>query len=158
MDISQYAASAEDIDVLSVYQIKNFFRLHTSITKNDCDCAAEKIVRCLVTPTPVQGETSYTVAASTSPLPKVVQFRLSTLDLDVINRARQTYGDFVPNCKSSGMLADVHIYMMDLVPGVAFSRARRQLFSSPVEQHLLRTVQDFARSATTASPLYCAPY
>lgn len=74
MDISQYAVSAEDIDALSTYQISNFFRLHKSITKDDCDCTAEKIVGCLVAPTLVQGETSYTVAASTSRVPKVVQF------------------------------------------------------------------------------------
>lgn len=55
----------------------------------------------------------------------------------VVTQARQTYGDFVPNCESSGMLADVHIYEMDLVPGIAFSRAQRQLLSFAVEQHLL---------------------
>lgn len=75
------------------------------------------------------------------------------MNLDIMNQVRQTYGDFVPTCESSGMLADVHVYEMDLVPGVAFSRARRQLLNFPMEQRLLRTVQDFARSATNASPI-----
>ncbi|RSL40391.1 hypothetical protein CEP54_016129 [Fusarium duplospermum] len=67
-----------------------------------------------------------------------------------MNQARQTYGEFVPNCKPYGMLADVYVYEMDFVPGVAFSRARRQFFSSGMEKCLLRTVQDFARFFASA--------
>ncbi len=75
------------------------------------------------------------------------------MNLELIKQARQTYGEFVPNCKPHGMLADVHIYEMDFVPGVAFSRARRQLLALAMEQCLLRTVQDFARSVDMRVPV-----
>jgi hypothetical protein len=84
MDISQYAASAESIGALSQYQIHNFFRRHTSVTRNGCDQTAAEIIGCSVSATPVQGVGSYTVAGGT----KVVPFRHSELDLQVMNRAR----------------------------------------------------------------------
>lgn len=146
MDISQYAASAEDIDVLSTYQISSFFYRHTSVTRDDCNGAAASIVGSPVSPTLVQGEASYTVTAGTKQGTKVIQFRHSALNLELMKQARKTYGDFVPNCKSRGMLADVYVYEMDLIAGVAFSRARRQLFTPEMEQHLVRVVQDLARS------------
>lgn len=146
MDISQYAVSAEDIDALSTYQITKFFRRHKSITKDDCNRTATNITGSPVSPTLVQGESSYTVAADTNHQPKVVQFRHSALDLKLMDQARQTYGDFVPNCKSCGMLVDVYVYQSDLVLGAAFSRLRRQLFTPGMEQRLLQTVQGFARS------------
>jgi hypothetical protein len=153
MDISQYAVSAEDIDALSTHQITNFFRRHKSITKDDCNRTAANITGNPLSPTLVQGETSYTVAADTNPLPKVVQFRDSVLNLQLMNQARQIYGEFVPNCEPCGMLADVHVYEMDLVPGIAFSRARRQLLAPGMEQRLLQTVQDFARSVDMCVPI-----
>lgn len=137
---------ATDIDVLSTHQITNFFHRHNSITKEDCNCTAAKITGSPVSPTLVQGETSHTVAAGTDQPPKAVQFRHSALNLELMNQARQNYGEFVPNCKPYGMIADVHVYEMDFVPGVAFSRARRQLLAPGMEQRLLRTVQAFARS------------
>ncbi|KAG5804251.1 hypothetical protein H9Q71_011157 [Fusarium xylarioides] len=160
MDISQYAVGAEDIDILSRYQITNFFNRQKSITKNDCDRTAVRITGSHIRPTLVQGEASYTVAAETGRHPKVVQFRQSAINLELINQARQTYPEFVPNCEAHGMLADVYVYEMDFVPGVAFSRARRQLFASGMEHCLLRTVQDFARffaSAWTNRPVLGQP-
>jgi hypothetical protein len=146
MDISQYAVNAESIDALSIYQITNFFRRHESITKDDCNRIAASIIGSPVSSTLVQGVSSYTVAADNNQPPKVVQFRDSALNLELLNQARQTYGKFVPNCKPCDKLADVYIYEMDLVPGVAFSRVRHQLLAPRMENRLLRTVQDFARS------------
>ncbi|KFH47905.1 hypothetical protein ACRE_011350 [Hapsidospora chrysogenum ATCC 11550] len=151
MDISQYAVGAEDIDALSAFQIANFFRRHKSIAKDDCDRAAAKIIgSSTVSPTLVQGAASYTVTADANRCSKVVQFRRSTLDLELISQARQTYGGFVPNCKAHGMLADVYVYEADLVPGVAFSWARRQLLAPAMEDRLLRTVRDLARFFASA--------
>jgi hypothetical protein len=141
MDISQYAASADSIGTLSQYQINNFFRQHTSVTRNGCDQTAAEIIGCSVSVTPVQGVGSYTVAGGT----KVVQFRHFELDLQVLNPARQSYGKFVPGCVAHGRLGDGYVYEMDLVPGIAFCQARRQLFSPEMEPRLMRTVQDFAR-------------
>ena len=42
------------------------------------------------------------------------------------------------------MVGGVYVYLMDFVPGVTFSRARRQLLTLGMEQRLLRTVRDFA--------------
>lgn len=142
MDISQYAVTPEEIDALSAFQISSFFRRHRFVTKEECDDAAASITGKPVSQTPMQGSTSYTVATDT----KVIQFRHSDLNLEVMEQARKTYGNFVPECKSRGMLADVHIYEMDLVTGVAFSQARRQLVSPGMEERLLLIVQDFARS------------
>ncbi|KND86463.1 hypothetical protein TOPH_08900 [Tolypocladium ophioglossoides CBS 100239] len=151
MDISLYAARAEDIDVLSIYQIAKFFRCHQSVTRDDCNSTAANITGSAVSPTLVQGVTSYTVAADTAPRPRVVQFRNSALNVEIVREARRAYGDFVPNCESHGMLSDVYVYEMDFVPGVALSRARRQLLAHGSEQRLLRTVQDFARTIFFAS-------
>ncbi|WQF86950.1 hypothetical protein CDEST_11964 [Colletotrichum destructivum] len=84
MDISCYAASPEDIDA--------------PVTKDTCHKTAKTITGGHVPPTPVQGQTSYTVAADAVP-GIVVQFRQSALDLELINLARQTYGRFVPVCE-----------------------------------------------------------
>ena len=153
MDISQYAVGADGVDALSAYQTTKFFCRHTSITKDGCDRAAAEITGSPVTPTPVQGVGSYTVAAdTTSQWPKVVQFCHSALHFELANQAHQTYGEFVPRCKAHGILADVYVYEMEFVPGVAFSRARRQLLAPTMEQQLLRTVHDFARSVGRTCP------
>ncbi|KAK1656977.1 hypothetical protein BDP55DRAFT_568282 [Colletotrichum godetiae] len=144
MDISIYAAGVEGIDSLSTHQIDNFFARHSPVTKDDCHNMAEIITGGPVSPTPVQGETSYTVAADIVPA-KVIQFRQLMLDLDVINRARQTYRSFVPSCEERSKLAHLYVYEMDLVPGVALSRFQHQLFAPRMKQQLLRTVQDLAR-------------
>lgn len=155
MDISQYVVGAEGIDALSAYQISNFFRLHQSFTKDDCDSMAGRIIGCSVTPTLVQGQTSYTVEAASADRPsaaKVVQFRRSPLSLDMMEQARQTYTGFVPSCNAAGTLGDVYVYEMDLVTGLAFSRARHPLFGCLSEQRPARTVQDLARFAAKGRP------
>ncbi|EQL02363.1 hypothetical protein OCS_01927 [Ophiocordyceps sinensis CO18] len=63
MDISLHAATAEDIDALTEFQIANFFHRHNSVTKDDCNNTAANIIKGSVSPTPVQGQASYTVAA-----------------------------------------------------------------------------------------------
>jgi hypothetical protein len=146
MDISRYAVNAESIDTLSKYQITNFFRRHESITKDDCNHTATSIIGSPVSLTLVQGAGSYTVLADVSYPSKVVQFRDSPLNLELLNQARQTYGEFVPTCKPCDKLADLYVYEMDFVPGVSFSRVRRQLLAPEMESRLLQTVQDFARS------------
>lgn len=145
MDISQYAVDAGSIDALSAFLISKFFQRHPSITKEECDRMAAGIVGGPVSPTSVQGVGSYSVAGDSTEHPKVVQFRHSTLDLRLVGQARKTYGDFVPEHKPRGMLADTHVYEMELVPGAGFSRIRRHLFTPGMEPQLLRAVQDFAR-------------
>ncbi|EGC47476.1 conserved hypothetical protein [Histoplasma capsulatum var. duboisii H88] len=150
MDISKYAVRTESYERLSTFQISQFFKRHEPITRDDCDHLAVYILSSRVSPTPVQGATSYTVAAAASP--KVVQFRSSKLDMERIEFARQSYRGFIPGCKFYGMIGDVHVYVWDLVPGPAFCQVRRQLLSLDVrmEQRLHQTVLDFARFFASA--------
>ena len=148
MDISKYAAEALSYDKLSAFQISRFFKRH-GLTSDDCDRLATDILNSPVTPTPVQGATSYTVVAvDSNQAPKVVQFRSKKLDIERIKLARQSYGNFVPSCEPySMMLGDVYVYVWDLIPGPAFCRVRRQFLSRDVrmERRLYQTVEDFAR-------------
>ncbi|OHE93879.1 hypothetical protein CORC01_10778 [Colletotrichum orchidophilum] len=144
MDISMYAADAEGIDALSIHQIANFFVQTSPVTKADCHSRAQSITGGEISPTLVQGETSYTVAADIVP-PKAIQFRKSKLDLELLACARQIYGEFVPSCEQRGELGGLHVYEMEFVRGVALSRFQRQLFAPQMKYQLLRTVQDLAR-------------
>lgn len=144
MDMSCYAASAEGIDALSRHQIIEFFALHSPVTKDTCHKTAETITGGRVSPTPVQGQTSYTVAADVVP-GIVVQFRQSALDLELINLARQTYGRFVPGCEQRGVLDHLYVYKMGLVSGVALSRFQHRFLAPQMRQQLLQTVEDLAR-------------
>lgn len=150
MDISKYAAEPDSYDILSAFQISRFFERHGPTTRNDCDRLATDILRCPVTATPVQGASSYTVAAvGSNGASKVVQFRSKKLNVEFIELAKQSYGDFVPNCEPfTTMLGGLHVYVWDLVPGPAFCRVRRQFLALNVglEQRLYQTVEDFARS------------
>jgi hypothetical protein len=149
MDISKYTAEAASYDKLSAFQISQFFKRHDLTTRDDCDRLAADILGCPVTPTPVQGATSYTVTAiDSNQASKVVQFRSKKLDLKLIKLARQSYGNFVPNCELySTRLGNVHVYIWDLISGPAFCRVRRHFFALDLrmEQRLYQTVEDLAR-------------
>lgn len=143
MDVIQYAAKPESYDRLSAAQIQNFFEKHGAITKENCDGLAVKLLNSSVTPTLVQGATSYTVAADH--VPKVVQFRTHKLDMKLIDLAIQSYRGFVPSCVEHGMLGTAYLYVWDLVRGPAFCRVRRQILAPGMKESLQQTVRDFAR-------------
>ncbi|KND88575.1 hypothetical protein TOPH_06756, partial [Tolypocladium ophioglossoides CBS 100239] len=127
MDISKYVAEAGSYDKLSAFQISRVFERHGPTTRGDCDRLAADILGCLVAPTPVQGATSYT---------------------ELIELARQSYRDPVPNCKPHGtMLGDVHVCVWDLVPEPTFYRVRRQflVLNIEIEQRLYQTMEGFSR-------------
>ena len=153
MDVSRYAANPEAYDALSAYQIAKFFKEH-GLARDDVDHFAANLLGSPVSATLVQGATSYTVSGTEAA--QVVQFRGSPLPMNLVELARQLYGDVVPECKSRGMFGPVNVYVADLVPGPAFCRVRRQFFS-PVprmEQRLRQTVQDFARSDAISVAVY----
>ncbi|PGH20439.1 hypothetical protein AJ80_03585 [Polytolypa hystricis UAMH7299] len=141
-----------DLSQFTPFKLPTFANgTNPSRRSHDCDHTAANIIGSPVSSTLVQGETSYTVVANINHhFPKVIQFRTSALDLNLIDKARQTCGDFVPDCKPHSMLADAYVYEMDLVPGAAFSRAMPQLLASGMEQCLVKTVQDFARFFASA--------
>jgi len=102
-DISRYAAKPGSYDRLSAFQISKFFKRHESTTKDECNRVAADILKSPVSPTPIQGATSYTVAADSGQIPKVIQFRSLKLNIELVEYARQTYKDFVPDCEYEGM-------------------------------------------------------
>jgi hypothetical protein len=145
VDVSRYAAKPEAYDVLSAYQIAEFFTKH-GLAREEIDHFAANLLSSPVSATLVQGATSYTVSRDEAA--QVVQFWRSRLSIRQIKVARQLYRDFVPECKSQGMFGPVYVYVADRVPGPAFCRVRSQFFSPAptMEQLLQQTVQDFARS------------
>ncbi len=153
MDITQYTASLESIYALSLHRINQFFSRRSSLTQHDCDKAAEKLTGSRVYPSAVQGVASYTVwslpvttADGIQQPRRAIQFCESELSPINFKTAWRTYGSrFVPECRSHGMVSDVHVYEMDHVPGVAFSQARRQLLAAEMEPRLMQTVRDFAQ-------------
>jgi hypothetical protein len=136
------------MDPLSNYQIKNFFQKHSPITQRACHEVAIMIAGGGVSePTPGQGAQSYTVRVTNGADKVIVQFRDPSYPLDagLINAARETYGQLVPNCKyCECQLEPLLVYRMNDVSGIGFNAARDYLLD-PSNDHLLaRTIQDFA--------------
>lgn len=83
--------------------INEFFASHASVTQQQCDDLAVSLVGGPVNPVPIQGSFSYTVTAGAQQS-KIGQFRdaNSDLDTDVLNLARQVYGQVVAAYTSHG--------------------------------------------------------
>lgn len=146
MDITKYMVDEASIHALSEYQIAKFFEENKPITQQNChDTAARIVGEPVVTPTPVQGMTSYTVIAGTA-APKAFQFCSppAALDMRVIALSKVTYANFVPSCEERGFLGHLRVYEMDIVTGVAFSIAQREMCSVNNLKLLERAVQDLA--------------
>lgn len=145
MDISKYAVGPESYDPLSRMQISKFFSSHAPGKKDECDNLAAKLLGGTVSATPMQGGSSYTVERDETF--KVVQFRFSKLDMERMGHIEKIYVNFVPQCVYHGMLDSLHVYIWDRVPGPAFCRVRRDMFTmnDDSDQRLMQAVQDFAR-------------
>jgi hypothetical protein len=89
-DISRFAAKPDSYDRLSAFQISKFFKQHESITKDECNRVAADILKSPVSPTPIQGATSYTVAADSEQVPKVIQFQSLKLNMESVDYTRQS--------------------------------------------------------------------
>lgn len=90
-DISRYAAKPGSYDRLSAFQISQFFKRHKSTTKDDCNRVAANILKSPVSPTPIQVAQSYTVAADSGQVSKVIHFGSSKLNIELVEYARQSY-------------------------------------------------------------------
>jgi len=119
-DISRHAAKPGSYDRLSTFQISRFFKLHEFTTKDKCNYVAANVLKNPLSPTLIQGATSYNVAANSKQVPKVIQFQSLKLNTKVVEYAKQSYKDFVPNCKYYSMLRDVHMYGWDPISRPAF--------------------------------------
>lgn len=142
-DITKYAAKPDSYDRLSAAQIGDFFKKHEAFTQEYCNRLAANLVKSTVSPTLVQGATSYTVVADNAA--KVVQFRTHELDMLSIELARKSYAGFVPRCEAYGKLGTIHMYVWELVRGQAFCRVRHRFLAPDMEEFLTQTIRDFAR-------------
>lgn len=143
MDAAKYAVGPESYDILSRAQISNFFSSNASRTRDQCNDLAAELLGGPVSATPIQGGNSYTVERKEAT--KVVQFRSLQLDMAKFGLAQHVYLDFVPQCVYHGPLGLLHVHVWNRVPGPAFCRVRRQMFTLDMDQRLRQTVQDFAR-------------
>ncbi|KAJ5803981.1 uncharacterized protein N7518_000284 [Penicillium psychrosexuale] len=146
MDITRYMVDAAGIQALSRHQIATFFDRNKPITQESCDETAALITRGgPVVPTPAQGMTSYTVIAGINP--KAIQFCApeAALDMKVMALAKSMYKDFAPGCEKRDSLGPLIVYEMDVVEGVAFSIAQRDICAINKYSLLERTVQDLAK-------------
>src|SRR4051812_32958921 len=86
-DISRYAAQPGSYDRLSAFQLSQFLKRHKSTTEDDCNRVAADIFKSPISPTPIQGAQSYTVAADSGQVSIVIQFRSSKLDIELVEYA-----------------------------------------------------------------------
>jgi hypothetical protein len=147
MGVAAFAAEPESYDRLSLAQITTFFSSNTSATREQCDKLAAELLRGPVSATAIQGGSSYTVQRPQAG--KAVQFRAAELDLINLRLIEQVYKKFVPGGLYHGRLGLLHVYIWDWVPGPAFCRVRREMFTVDAEKRLGQTVEDFARSVFT---------
>lgn len=89
--------------------------------------------------------TSYTVIASVNP--KAIQFCApeAALDMTVMSLVKSMYKDFAPGCGRRDSLGPLIVYEMDVVEGVAFSIAQREICAVNKYSLLERTVYDLAK-------------
>ncbi|KAI0525417.1 hypothetical protein F5B22DRAFT_642434 [Xylaria bambusicola] len=120
---------------LARYQISSFFERNTPINQQECNECAGRITGEVVTPTPVQGGSSYTVATETC----IVQFRDkdSPFDLDFVRYIEQAYKGFTPLHEGFGQLGHLHVYRMTNMGGISMYLARDALHRD--DFHLLDT-------------------
>lgn len=131
--------------------ISTFLSTHSSTTRSECDSLAQSLLHSpTISPVPIQGSFSYTVAASPSQL---AQFRSpdSPLDVEVLRRAREIYGgDVVAKTEFWGNFGGLGVYVIEKLQGVTYleyqlqSGIRQSLGEQQYERQ--RTlVEDFAR-------------
>ncbi|KIH91346.1 hypothetical protein SPBR_01851 [Sporothrix brasiliensis 5110] len=132
---------------LAQYQMSNFFEQNAPITQDQCNEYAAAMTGASVTPTAVQGGSSYTVVAGTC----IVQFRNqdSPFDLEFFGYIEQAYKGFTPLHEGRGRLGSLHVYKMTNVGGVSMYLAREALHKDDFRL-LGATVQSFARFFASA--------
>ncbi|KAK3308676.1 uncharacterized protein B0T15DRAFT_524988 [Chaetomium strumarium] len=130
--------------------ISSFFKLNTTVTRQQCDEFALSRAGEPVNPVQLQGTFSYTLTAG-SDASKLFQFRVqdSCLDMDSITLAKKIHPQFVPSCKYLGIIGQsrpLHIYEMDNLPGTTYIMARDTSVIQPPDAVIRQrnTVSDLA--------------
>lgn len=91
-------------------------------TRRVCDEKAANILEDDVTPVSVQGCSSYTVGGASTA--KLVQFRTTEFDSEVLRLARSIHGGLVAETFHHGFLEDakqLSIYVVERLPGVTYT-------------------------------------
>lgn len=131
--------------------IEQFFQDETA-TRQECDDLAVSLLGSPVRPMPIQGLWSYTVAGLSTD--SLVQSRKETaaLDMELVKRARDTYGAFVADCMYHGPVGQspsLLVYVMEKLPGEPYIHNRPKpkdgLLSPAEESRTVATVMGFAR-------------
>lgn len=144
MDITRYMVDEAGIQALSNHQISRFFEKNKPIMQEKCHETAAFIAGGPITPTPAQGMTSYTVITGVH---KAIQFCApeAALDMKVMALAKSMYKNFASGCEKRDSLGHLIVCEMDVVAGVAFSIAQREICAINKYSLLERTVQDLAK-------------
>jgi len=108
--------------------ISDFFASRTTATRPQCDAFVLARTGLEPAPLPIQGTSSYTVAAGPA---KIFQFRAlaSSLDAELATLAAEIHAPFVAGCREHGTLGEdewwmVRVYEMDLLRGTPYRLAR----------------------------------
>ncbi|KAJ5921483.1 Protein kinase-like protein [Penicillium verhagenii] len=143
---------------LSQFLLGEFFEEHSPITRNICDEIATTISGGRsISPAPLQGGQSYTVKVGDGMDLSVIQFRGpdNILDLELLESAQKTYGQFVPICEYLAeqypeKVDPLKIYKMNYIPGDVLLQVNAFLHQPENFALLKMTVQDFARFCSYA--------
>jgi hypothetical protein len=131
--------------------IATFLTSQTGATREECDQLARSLLSGEISPVPIQGAFSYTVADQS----RLVQCRSrdSPLDPEVLRHARSIHGSLVAETTYHGQIGQdrpLLVYVIEKLPGVTYMEYRLESdFEQRLdEQHYKRQqtlVEDFAR-------------
>jgi hypothetical protein len=151
--ITKWVPTRDAVLNLAPILTRQFFTRNPTLTERTCIEQAARSLGCQIDkiqPTAVQGADSFTLfkVDGAQDTLSIAQFRdlSSPLDIDTINLARKTYGDVAPCCEMANceLSEQVHVYLMTLVDGIAFSAAQKVLYLDNSSRRLTRTVTDLA--------------
>lgn len=131
--------------------IATFLSSQTDTTREECDLLARSLLSDTISPVPIQGSFSYTVADHS----RLAQFRTpgSPLDVEVLRRARSIHGSLVADTTFHGQIGQERpllVYIIEKLPGITYMEYQLQsgIRQSLGEQQYERQrtlVEDFAR-------------
>ncbi|KAK6332520.1 hypothetical protein TWF730_004183 [Orbilia blumenaviensis] len=145
MEIAQYIPSPASYHAQAAHHITKFFEINELTTQQECDEHAAAIAEQAVSPTAIQGQSSYTVIAADGSI--AVQFRPPNqpLDLTSLDSAKTIYGRrFVPACVFCESWRGLFVYTMDALQGDAFAIARQTLYTTENKHILSSTISDYS--------------
>lgn len=131
--------------------IATFLSTQTDATREECDTLANSLLSSEASPVSMQGCYSYTIADHT----RLLQFRSldSTLDIEVLRRARSIHGPLIPTTTYYGQIGKgrpLLVYIIERLPGITYMEYHigndlRQSLDEEQYQKQRILIEDFAR-------------